>query len=135
MRILAIYVGGGCTEWCSVVNEAVTGGVLPGDGMWSLVEQAIDQGLLGSDEDPLSIAVGGAIPHDHKIDLQTWEVATPGAEVVFYSGWEVADCCRAIRRATGPVFAALHRHGLLDPEAPMRRAAAIALGLAHRLSS
>ena len=137
MRILTIYLGDDGTEWCRVVEGTVTGGAVPGDALWPVIEGALNDGLRGSEEDPLSIAVGGIpdAPYSQKTDLQTWEVATPGVEVLFYSGWETAGAVRAIRRATGPVAEALHRQGLLDPEAPMRRAAAIALDLAQRLSS
>ena len=136
MRILSIYLGDDGTEWCRVVDGCVTGGVLPGDALWEVIERALDDGLRGSYEDPLSIAVGGVpdAPYGHKQDLQTWEVATPGVEVFFYSGWETAAAIRAIRRATGPVFEALRQKGLLDPEAPARRAAAVALDMAQRLA-
>lgn len=137
MKVLTIYLNDDGTEWCRVVDQTVSGGVVPGDGLWAVIESALDDGLRGSYEDPLSIAVGGGIPdapYGYKLDLQTWEAATPGVEVFFYSGWETAGALRAIRRATGPVFEALRQKGLLDPEASARRAAAMALDMAQRLA-
>ena len=130
MRVLAIYLGDDGTEWCRITETGITGGVLPGDALWAAIEDALDRGLRGSDEDPLTIVVGGDIPHDHRVDLPQWEVATPGVEVILYAGWETAGALRDARRATGPVAKTMRAQGLLGPEAPTLHAAALALDMA-----
>ena len=132
MRVLSVYLQDEVTEWCLVVDNDVAWGVIPGDGLWPQIEQVLDRGLGWSEEDPLRITVAGNVSRDQKISLQTWEGTMPGVEVYFYSGWEVAGCCRSARRATVPVAESMREHGLLDDAAPARRAAAVALDMAYR---
>ena len=138
MRILAIYVDGGRTEWCRVVGHTVAGGVIPGDGMWVVIEQALNDGLLGSDEDPLNIAIAGDYTDAHYgrlEDIDQWDFITPGVEVTIYEDWDhSAAARRAVRRWAKPVEDALREHGLLDHDAPAYRAAVLALDMARRLS-
>ena len=130
MRVLAIYVSEDGTEWCRIFGGTVAGGLIPGDGLWAVIDMAFDDGLVGSYEDPLSIVVGGDIPPDHKVDLEHWEIYTPGVELSLYAGWETAGALRDARRATGPVAKTMRARGLLGPEAPTRHAAALALDMA-----
>ena len=134
MRVLGIHLSGDGTEWCRLTESGVVVGVISGDALWQVIEQALDEGMIGSDDDPLRIVVGGDIPTGHRIDLPQWQATTPGVEVSLYARWETAAALRAVRWVSGSLSQALRQYGLLAPDAPPRRAAALALDLARRLS-
>ena len=132
MRVLAIYFGGGGTEWCRVVDGSVIVGFLHGDALWPVIARAVDDGLAGTDQAPLTIVVDGDIPTANLIDLLRWGVSTPGIEVVLCARGEVAAALRAVRRSSWPMAQVMRGRGLLFPDAPARRAAALALDMARR---
>ena len=132
MRILGIYVGECGTEWCRLADGHVAGGVHPDSGaVWALLKEELDRGP-GSEEEPIMVAVGGQMSPVERGDLCIWEARTPYTDMELYAGWEISIANHAADRAIGKSADAMRRHGLLDADGPVRRAAAMALDMAAR---
>ena len=133
MRVLGVHVSEAGTEWCRLIGDDCAGGVYDGDGLRAVIDDVICRGLAGSDADPLIIVIGGDVQPNHKTDLLQLEDTTPGVEVAIYSKWDTGAAIRAASRATWSVAKTMRARGLLGPEAPTGRAAALTLDMAGRI--
>ena len=132
MRVLAIYLNDGGTEWCRIVDGDVAAGVRAGgDTVGELINQEIDRGGLGNSH-PLSIGVGGSVAEDMRIFLFLWGFVnrSEGIKVSVYDTEDMTGVLRYASLATGPLARAMRDRGLLDAKAPSSHAAAMALYIA-----